>query len=267
MPRNANRYDLLPRLSRRQGRADGDLVLLKRVRAPWPERTPAQLAELVARVARGEPPAREELVLQYVYLVEKFAAYAWRRAGQSLRQSASVDDLRQEGRLGLIRAAELFDPARGASFVTYASTWVRSRVLRFVREYGTTVHVPSARARPHYSREEMAARRARDVDEAVDRAHHYVDVDDVQVAASAEEVEERGRVVRSVVADMLGAGKLTAREGQVLVRRFFGDGEETLEQVGDSFGVSRERVRQVEAEAVAKVRREVLRRYPDMWEG
>jgi RNA polymerase sigma factor (sigma-70 family) len=203
------------------------------------------------------------------------------------------EDLVAEGYLGMLRAAELFDPSRGNTFRTYARFWVRAFMLRFIEKNRRPVAGPSSRGlrlammRYHrvrrqleqerggaVTRDEIAARMgvsvtlideaqallgSRDVSiDTPDSDSHEARWDPIAAEANAEE--------RTLERDALHGERmrrafaiLSDRERRIVTERWI-DGGRTLEDIGRELGVSRERVRQIEQKAFDKLRRELVDR-------
>lgn len=164
---------------------------------------------------------------------------------QAMRWAQVTDDSTQAGMLGLIRAAQKYDPAMGYAFSTYATYWIRQKVgnhrkndalIRIPR------HVSDGRSRKEFK--ELAARSAR-IETIAQRGEEMrtnepAVTDDIDADAG-----DRAAAVRSAVAS------LPDRDHEVVARRMRG---ESTKAIGDSFGVSRERVRQIEIRALARLR-------------
>ncbi|MCC6524087.1 MAG: sigma-70 family RNA polymerase sigma factor [Polyangiaceae bacterium] len=226
-------------------------------------------------VAAGTERALDELIRWHMPLVRSTAArYASRGIG--------FDDLLSEGRLGLVEAARRFDSARGVRFGTYAAFWVRAFVRRYARANQHIVQTPSTRLARKLQSALPRARRALEqqrgrevsadelanalgvtpeevamVDAPADLSLSTADVTgifaDAQLSPedAAASTEERIHV-HALIACALEA--LTSRERDILHRRFLADERPTLAGLGQLYGLSRERVRQVERRACDKLR-------------
>jgi RNA polymerase primary sigma factor len=235
---------------------------------------------LAHRVRQGDPEARDHLVRAHLRLVVTIAR------GYPAR-GLSLHDLVAEGNLGLLRAAEGFDPSMDARFSTYASFWIKQSIRAALVRTATTIRLPAYTAkllsewrraaagladelgRPP-TEEEVAGRlklsrkklgilqKAMRVDQGMcrggqagadlplsERLHdHGARAPDATLAAAEGVREVLGLVDR-----------LHPREATVLRLRFglAGEGPLTLRQVGDRVGLTRERVRQIESEALKKL--------------
>jgi RNA polymerase primary sigma factor len=245
----------------------------------YPLLTAAEEVALAKRVERGDRAAKERMINSNLRLVISIA-----KRYQS--HGLPLGDLVQEGVIGLNRAVEKFDWRRGFKFSTYATWWIRQACQRAVSGQSTTIRVPThvherrvkiARARGQLevrlgrepTREEIAEAAGislQHVDEALDAAEANVSLNrsvgsdgdgefgDLFGDPTAEDpMEEAGeslrrRAVREAVA------RLPERERRIVELRFGFAGESaSLESIGAELGLTRERIRQLEANAMARL--------------
>ena len=243
--------------------------------------------ELAQRIKKGDKRALERLTkanLRFVVSVAK----------QYQNQGLSLPDLINEGNLGLIKAAKKFDETRGFKFISYAVWWIRQSILQAIAEQSRIVRLPLNQVgsvnkinRLVNSFEQENQRRPR-VDEIADNIDlpedkiadalnvntHHVSVDapfqegednslldvlpntDIP-SADSELVHES---LREEIARVLET--LNQRERNV-VEAFFGIGqaEMTLEEIGDKYGLTRERVRQIKEKAIRRLRHNTKNKY------
>jgi RNA polymerase primary sigma factor len=246
----------------------------------WPLLTKEEEVELAKRIERGDREAKERMINSNLRLVVSIAK---RYQGHGL----SLLDLIQEGIIGLIRAVEKFDWRRGFKFSTYATWWIRQAVQRGVANKSRTIRIPVhiadreqriARAErllaPKLGRqpteEEVAAhaklplKQLREVRQAA-RAITSLDrpVGDEKDAAlgdlfASEQAQPEEELTVSLEQDVLrrAVAQLPEREREVVKRRYGIDGDRdpaSLEAIGRELGLTRERVRQIEASALERL--------------
>jgi len=159
------------------------------------------------------------------------------------------DDLEAEGRLGLFEAALRFDPSHGAKFLTYASFWSRRRMQTYVARHARIVRRPLSRIGATRDRDEVS------LDEPVS-AGSLLRWQDVLVDHDAPRALDALVGAEDAALIAAAAEELPPQWRAIIVRRFGLDGGPamTLATVGDTLGLSRERVRQIEAKAMERLR-------------
>lgn len=212
-------------------RIDTELdLLLSHARAPLDRET--ELA--VARRARdGDRRAREDLVLHNLGLVVSIA-----RRFQC--GGVGIGDLVQEGSLGLCKAIDRFDPERGHRFSTYAVWWVRAYLNRGLQRAAGAVHRQEPRSAHDVSLDETVALGS-------ETTHLDLLADGGPAADEALGSAELQRQVRRALDQVRGSLGRVAWD--IVWERLADDDPRTLEELGHRFGVSRERVRQIEQRA------------------
>ncbi len=243
-------------------------------------------AELLDRVADVEN-AHERMSQEKNRFIEHNLKLVVAIAKDYRNLGLSFPDLIQEGNLGLIRAVEKFDHRRGFKFSTYAVWWIRQALVRAIQNHSRTIRLPShvhdrlqrsqrvrAELTGKLGREPTPAELAPELGtdagslEALDLLSREAISLESSVAGTEKRLEDfvadptssapdnglDGERMRSGVGYLIGA--LTSREQLILRLRYGLGGEEehTLEQIGQSLGLSRERVRQLEARALKKLR-------------
>ena len=243
--------------------------------------TPEEEVELAERMAKGDPAARKRLSEANLRLVVSIAKRYVRRGMQFL-------DLIQEGNLGLIKAVEKFDHTKGFKFSTYATWWIRQAITRAIADQARTIRIPvhmvetinkvkkvSSQLLHKNGHDPSAEEIAEELDMPIDKVREIMRVAQEPVSLETPIGEEEDShlgdfiedsdapapadaashtLLKEQLEDVLST--LTPREKKVLELRFgLEDGRNrTLEEVGKEFNVTRERIRQIEAKALRKLR-------------
>ncbi len=244
--------------------------------------------EYARRIAKGDPEARRKMIESNLRLVVKIAR-------KYMHQGIAHLDLIEEGNIGLIRAVEKFDVSRNCRFSTYATWWIRQSIERAIANYSRTIRLPIHISSRIYriskiingyiekngrepTPEEIALDTGLQVDfvknlfsmvvktyslETIIDEDGKLTLEEVLPGTGVDEplsVFEQTRRVEEVGSwlDVLGDD-----EKRVIILRYGLDGEDpkTLEAIGKIFGVTRERIRQIEQKAINKLRRIVKRKH------
>jgi RNA polymerase primary sigma factor len=244
--------------------------------------TPQEEIELAARIKKGDKKAREQMIKANLRLVVKIAR-DYEGIGLPLL------DLISEGNIGLMKAVERFDPAKGGKLSTYGSWWIKQSIKRALANQSKTIRLPvhlvdkiskmrrtAMRLQEEFGREptdeelgeelgitaarvaqmRMAAIRPASLDAPIgdEDSNNFAEVvQDESADTPYEQLEEK--TVTRMLQEMVKT--LDPREATILRARFGLDGgsQKTLEEVGQKFGVTRERVRQIQNIALKKLRK------------
>ena len=242
--------------------------------------TPDEEVELAQRIRKGDQEALEKLTranLRFVVSVAK----------QYQNQGLSLPDLINEGNLGLIKAAEKFDEPRGFKFISYAVWWIRQSILQALAEQSRIVRLPLnqvgslnkinkalSKFEQEYERQPSNEELSEMIDVPKDKISDTLRVGSRHVSVDAPFVEgednslldvlpnddspsaDKGLVNESLNTEIERAlSTLTDREREI-IKSFFGIGcqEMTLEEIGERFGLTRERVRQIKEKAIRRLK-------------
>ena len=236
--------------------------------------------ELAQRIKKGDRKALEKLTkanLRFVVSVAK----------QYQNQGLSLSDLINEGNLGLIKAAEKFDETRGFKFISYAVWWIRQSILQAIAEQSRIVRVPLnqvgsvSKINRMLSKFEQEFERRPSTDEISERVDIPEDKVDEAMMANARHVSvdapfvdgednslldvlinddapmaDRQLVIESLRAEIATVLQTLNERERAVITAFYGIGqpEMTLEEIGNKYGLTRERVRQIKEKAIRRLR-------------
>jgi RNA polymerase primary sigma factor len=276
--------EVLPPRERERGSYDGDTAIKLYLREIGQVKllTPEEEIVLAAKIKKGDKKARELMIKANLRLVVKIAR-DYEGIGLPLL------DLISEGNIGLMKAVERFDPAKGGKLSTYGSWWIKQSIKRALANQSKTIRLPvhlvdkiskmrrtAMRLQEEFGREptdeelgeelgitasrvaqmRMAAIRPASLDAPIgdEDSNNFAEVvQDENADTPYQQLE--GKTVTKMLREMVKT--LDNREATILRSRFGLDGgtQKTLEEVGSKFGVTRERVRQIQNIALKKLRK------------
>ncbi len=265
--------------------ADDSVRLYLREIGKIPLLTPEEEADLAQRIVKGDKKAKDKMVEANMRLVVSIAK---RYGGRGL----DFLDLIQEGNTGLLRAVDKFDPDKGFKFSTYATWWVRQAITRAIADQARTIRIPvhmvetinkvlrtTRKLTSELNREPTNEEIAKALDMEPEKVDYVMRIkqdiasldasvgrdgdDEDSVLGDFVEDEERdspeeaasNQILKEQLSEIIST--LTDREQKIIRLRFgIGGGRpHTLEEVGNEFDVTRERIRQIEAKALSKLRK------------
>jgi len=243
----------------------------------------SQEKDLARRIEKGDEEAKNILIRANLRLVVSIAKKYINRTPY-----LSILDLIQEGNFGLFKAAEKFDWRKGYKFSTYATWWIRQSITRAIADQSHTIRIPVHMVETISKYKQVVRRLAQDLERTplpeeiaaemgleVEKIHQIQKIDQSTISletpvgdeedSTLEEFIKEEKILspdqetaRKLLADQIEEilQDLSPKEQKILRMRFGLRGEipHTLEEVGKEFGVTRERIRQIEAKAIEKIR-------------
>jgi RNA polymerase primary sigma factor len=262
--------------------ADDSVRLYLREIGKIPLLTGEQEVMLAKRIEAGDKSAKDAMAEANMRLVVSIAK-------KYIGRGLDLLDLIQEGNTGLLRAVEKFDYTKGYKFSTYATWWIRQAITRAIADQARTIRIPvhmvetinklirtQRRLVQELGREPLPEEIAAEMEMDVEKVNHIIKIKQDIVSLEAPVGEEEDSKLGDFIEDEDAKTPfeaateqllkeqldqvldlLTPREQKILRMRFgLADGRShTLEEVGQEFGVTRERIRQIEAKALAKLRK------------
>ena len=242
--------------------------------------------ELGNRIQQGDKEALKKLILANLKFVVSIA-------NKYKNLDVPLLDLINQGNIGLLEAAKRYDPSKGTKFITYAVWWIKQAIVQALNEQGSTVKLPVKHTNYLYkinsATEKLTKELGRvpstkelsevtsipedEIEEVLMASKSYLSLDnyigneeDKTFLESLE--DEDTNVEKAIIAKTLKSSideiisSLDPREAEIIMKRYGFDGEspKTLEELGESMGVSRERIRQLENRALEKLRKKALKK-------
>ncbi len=242
--------------------------------------------ELGYKIQQGDKEALKKLILANLKFVVSIA-------NKYKNQDVPFLDLINQGNIGLLEAAKRYNPSKGTKFITYAVWWIKQAIIHGLNEQGNTVKMPVRHTAYLYkinsATEKLTKSLGRapsikeisdvtsipteDIEEVLMASKTYLSLDnyiggdeDKTFLDSLE--DESSNVEKVIIAKTLKSSideiinSLETREAEIIIKRYGFDGEkpQTLEDLGESLGISRERIRQLEIRALGKLKKKALKK-------
>lgn len=254
----------------------------------YPKLTQEEESVLFERIQQGDEDAKDWFIRCNLKLVVSVAK-------QYSRFSIPLMDLIQEGNLGLIKAVEKFDPSLGYKFSTYGIQWIRQYISRYIMDKGNMIHIPVHVMENEFKvrkaidtiykevqREPTVAELAKETGFTEARIMELLNLIKEPLSIDMTVNDENDTSLSDMIADptsqhsmvnidsefihediIKSLAVLNERERDIIIKHF-GLGEEapiTLEDIGKQYGITRERVRQIESKAIRKLKAPNIRKY------
>ncbi len=242
--------------------------------------------ELGYKIQQGDKEALKNLILANLKFVVSIA-------NKYKNQDIPLLDLINQGNIGLLEAAKRYDPSKGTKFITYAVWWIKQAIIQAVNEQGSAVKMPVKHTAYLYKINSATEKLTKDlgkvpsieeiskatdipmeeIEEVLMASKSYLSLDNY-IGNSEDKTfldsieDEDSNVEKVIIAKALKSSideiisSLDPRESEIIIKRYGFDGgqPQTLEELGESMGVSRERVRQLENRALEKLKKKALKK-------